>query len=104
MSTREEWAQRMWPVLMAAAHQRQTIQYGQLVTTVGYPGVAGNIGQFLDPILEYCRRNDLPALTVLVVNKDTGRPSYDVVGGGSVDVERERVYAHNWYAMPPPRF
>ena len=102
MSTNAEWATKAWVVLVMIADQRGTIQYGQLATAIGYTGVWGNMGNLLDPIKDYCEAHDLPALTSLVVAKDTGRPTRVFVE--DVDVEREKIYAYRWHRMLPPTF
>ena len=55
----------------------------------------------LDFIANYCRAKSLPDITILVVLKETGRPS----SGNTVDdvdKERERVFAREWFKVPPP--
>ena len=106
MSTREEWAERMWQVLIAAAAERRTVTYHGLVEAVGYRGADNTIGPPLNLIWQHCKANGLPQLGVLVVRKDTGRPSEAARLEQLVDVdsERERVFAHRWYGMVPPRF
>lgn len=99
MATNRELALKAWMVLVPLAAQRGTIQYGQLAELVGYRGVWANVGNFLEPIAAYCRAHELPALTTLVVAKDTGRPSRTEVH--NVDAERERVYAINWHTILP---
>lgn len=60
------------------------------------------LANFLNPILHYCERNDLPLLPILVVSKETGRPGPGFPAVKDLDVERERVFAHNWFGMKPP--
>ena len=59
------------------------------------------VGSYLDLVAAFCRSNGLPDVTVLTVNKETGRPSKEESG---VDVyrERENVYDQSWYALKPP--
>ena len=100
MSTNAEWATKAWVVLVMIADQRGTIQYGQLAEAIGYTGVWANIGGMLDVIKDYCEAKHLPALTTLVVAKDTGRPTRSSVE--DVDAEREKIYAYHWHRMLPP--
>ena len=63
------------------------------------------MNSFLNPIAVYCRDNNLPIITVLVVSVTTGLP-----GGGSegfvsserVAEEQERIYKKNWHLIIPP--
>ena len=65
-------------------------------------GGAGVMGQFVGPIMYYCQENQLPPLTVLVVNKDTGLPGEGLTTLEDVNRDRERVFAHDWFQMEPP--
>ena len=92
----------IWQVLIAKARDRQTIPYGILAYTIGLkPGAHRAIGLYLDPIERYCRDNSLPVLTIIVVNLQTGRPSY-VPEGLDEDAEWERVFDRKWFAQMPP--
>lgn len=50
---------------------------------------------------DYCQQNQLPPLTVIVVNQKTGLP-----GEGLTDVElnadREAVFNYDWFNLYPP--
>lgn len=98
----QEWAQKMWIVLVSAASKRQTIRYGELAKAVGYTGPYQSVGKYLYPIKIYCDRNGLPPLTILVVAKRTGRPSLDIVNSDERDEHREGVFDHPWlHGLPP---
>jgi hypothetical protein len=97
-------ALQAWYVLVGAAFNRQTLTYTMLSEIVGFGG-AGVWAEILGHVMWYCRQNDLPLLTALVVNQETGLP------GGGIDlspeacsVERERVYRMRaeWYRIRPP--
>jgi putative restriction endonuclease len=95
-------ALQIWQILIGKAYNRQTVTYGQLADMIGYAG-AGTLGQNLDYLLCYCQIYQLPPITNLVVNKDTGLPGE---GPGFVlaqlHADRERVYQFNWYGLVPP--
>ena len=59
------------------------------------------MGVYLKLIMEYCANCGLPPLTVVVVNKKTGRP-----GSGlpteNVDAMRESVFGHDWRGVYQP--
>ena len=93
----------VWQVLVATAMERRIITYGDIGKAIDHAAVG--IGPLLEELAEHLRARRLPHLTVLAVNRDTGRPSYDYEGiyGIDVDVERQRVFGHNWLReLPPP--
>ena len=96
----EARALQIWQILICKATNRQTITYGQLAKTLGFKG-AGTLGNLLGYLLTYCPTQNLPPLTALVVNRDTGIP-----GKGftieNVNAERERVFRFDWFAVVPP--
>ena len=97
---REEIAERTWPVLVAAAINRQLLTYDMVGPRVGMPAVG--LGMILAYIMNYCDHKHLPPLTVLVVNKDTGRPGVGLLTSADIDRDRERVFQHNWLTIIAP--
>ncbi len=95
----QERAVQVYQVLIAAAHERQTLTYEMVAEKVGvhYNGV----GYFLEAITGYCRKNGYPLLPVLVVQKDSGRPGAWKKLQCNINRERERVYRFDWYRLPP---
>ena len=93
-------ALQIWLVLIGLAHSRQTITYGQLAEVLGFRG-AGTLAQLLGPIMFYCIQNELPPLTVLVVNRDTGLPGAGLVHA-DLNADREAVFRCDWYDLVPP--
>jgi putative restriction endonuclease len=93
-------ALQIWQILICKAANRQTMTYGELAEILGFKG-AQVLGSFLEYILRYCAKNDLPSLTVLVVNQTTGLP-----GAGfpqeNLHSERERVFRFKWFGLLPP--
>ena len=71
-------ASQIWAVLAWAAKHRQSITYQELAQLIGVPTVA--LGQLLKPIHSYCSSKNLPYLTVLVVQRDTGHPGPGFMG------------------------
>lgn len=97
--THSERAFQIWQVLIGLAHNRQTFTYEKLGDSIGMG--AGTLAQPLGYIMRYCDRNNLPPLTVLVVNKVTG-----ILGTGLTTLEdlnrdREKVYKYKWYKRRP---
>ena len=93
-------AHQVWQVLISLAAERQTITYGQLARKIGPRVVPLGLGYPLDRVADYCEANGLPSLTVIVVNQEIGKPTYSRVD--NVDTEREKVFAHQWFALTPP--
>ena len=98
--TTNERALQLWQILISAAHNRQVLTYEVACKPTGLQPLG--LANFLNPILHYCERNQLPPLPILVVSKETGRPGRGFPALNDLDAERERVFAHNWFGMPPP--
>ena len=94
-------ALQIWQVLIAKAENRQTMTYGALADAIRVGG-AQVIGMFLGPIMRYCQENELPPLTVLVVNSQTGEPGPGLTSINQLNVERESVFKYDWYGLIPP--
>ena len=60
------------------------------------------LGSFLGPIMFLCEEKNLPPLTVLVVNKETGLPGEGLTTLENVNRDREKVFAHDWFGVDPP--
>ena len=99
--TKYSRAVQIWQILIGLAHNRQTTTYGMLGKQIGFEGV-GIIGQFLDPIMRYCKANNLPPLTIVVVNETTGSPGEGLVTLANENLDREAVFHYDWYNLYPP--
>ena len=99
--TRDSRAVQIWQILIGLARNRQTITYGMLGKKIGFKGV-GIIGPFLDPIMRYCKQNNLPPLTIVVVNETTGSPGEGLTTIGNESSDREDVFNCDWYNLYPP--
>ena len=71
------------------------MEYGKSGSVLSYP---------LGKIMNWCEKEDLPALTSIVVDKGTGIPSYGLttVKGHNCAKEQQLVYAFDWYSIIPP--
>lgn len=94
-------ALQIWLVLLGKAHLRQTMTYTELRDVVKFGSPVG-LGHVLEPILCYCLQHDLPPLSVLVVNRETGVPGMGFDASGDWHKAREEVYRFDWYGMVPP--
>jgi hypothetical protein len=101
-ATLETRAVQIWQILVGCAARRETVTYQRLANMLGHdqPKV---LAKQLGRIFYYCKQYDLPPLTIVVVNKNTGRPGD---GLPYTDTERgklrERVFQFDWYAVYPP--
>ena len=98
--TRSQRAMQIWQILIAAAHNRQSLTYGQVADYLEFER-AGVLAQTLGLIMNYCEAKGLPPLTCLVVNKDTGIPGHGLSTVDDLPRDREDVFNTNWYALPP---
>lgn len=97
--TRPMRALQIWIILANCAQNRQTLTYSDLATRIGYQDVRP-LGQVLDYVWHYCNQHDLPPLTGLIVNKNTGLPGEGM--GDYTLADQEIVFKYNWYNVVPP--
>ena len=96
-------AVQAWLVLVSAAMHRQTLTYEGLSVLMYEKKAQGVLDKILGHIAFYCNDNKLPPITSIVVGKKRGTPGADIpMNLNQRDVERERVYATNWYDIFPP--
>ena len=60
-----------------------------------------NLRSFLNPIANYCRANELPPLTITVVNSDGSLSDTSYISD-NIDKEREEVFSYAWFQIMPP--
>ena len=96
--TLRDRALQIYLILIGDAKRRETITYGVLAGLLGY-GTGGHSGggvmaDRLGPIMRWCARNALPALTSLVVNQETGTPGEGLttVSDDAFPAEQQRVF------------
>ena len=96
-------ALQIWLVLIGMAHNRQTTIYDALAWTLGYASTGVQfMSRLLDQLMRYCQENNLPPLTVLVINRETGNPVAGLSTLGDVAKDRERVFNHDWFRIFSP--
>ncbi len=95
-------AQQAWQYLIGKASNRQISQYEELRALMGYP-TSNPLAVILGCIMFYCEQNDLPPLTIIVVNKD-GVPGEGFTAEKMKNYHRRRedVFNFPWYKMVPP--
>lgn len=94
--TRSERASQIWAVLALAAAHRQTLTYSQVAAATG--AATPGLGQCLEPIQSYCIEKELPPLTILVVQQESGLPGSGFTGATAGDLAsaQQRVFAFDW--------
>lgn len=93
---------RIWPVLVNAARRRRKLTYGDIGDRVGVD--PRSVGAGLYPIQEFCRKNELPKLTGLVVLQATGLPSHGfrTAGQSLADIYTD-IFEYRWDSVAPPK-
>ena len=100
---RSERASQIWAVLAYAASNRQSLTYRQLGRLIGVP--AAGLGNLLEPIQSYCMREELPPLTVLVVQQESGLPGSGFTAATAQEFAQaqSRVFAFDWLKHGNPQ-
>ena len=97
---REQRAQQIWSILVLAAEFRQVLTYEIVGQACGVP--PPSIGDFLRPIQQYCTEENLPPLTSLVVNKNTGLPGEGFIAAENVPLAQIQTFAYDWLTLSAP--
>lgn len=100
---RSERASQIWAVLAWAARNRQSLTYGQLGKLIGVP--TAGLGQLLEPIQSYCIVQELPPLTVLVVQQESGLPGPGFTGASASEFAKAQaeVFGKDWLEHGNPQ-
>ena len=100
---RSERASQIWAVLAWAAAHRQNLTYGQLGRLIGVP--TAGLGQLLEPIQSFCLLHNLPGLTVLVVQQETGLPGpgFTATTAAGLAGEQAKVFSYDWMKHGNPQ-
>jgi len=101
--TKSERASQIWSVLALSAGNRQSLTYSILSKLIGVP--TAGLGQLLEPIQSYCLLNNLPPLTILVVQQDSGLPGAGFTGAEAEEFAKDqmKVYAFDWLSHGNPQ-
>jgi hypothetical protein len=96
-----ERAIQIWQVLIGLAHNRQTITDEKLAELIGMQDKFNELIEPFKLIINYCRLNELPPLTYLVVQKDIDIPGQSTRFIMDYDRDREDVFDFGWYNLKP---
>lgn len=95
-------ALQAWQILISTAMDRRIHTYKTLSELMYGKPAQGVIAKILGHIAYFCNENNLPPLTVLVVNEQTGLPGDGIPTDEDLNAIREKVYKENWYDIYPP--
>ncbi len=94
-------AQQFWSVLVFAAREQKVVSYEMLSQMTG---MASECGRELGYIFYYCKRNKLPLLNLLAVNKHSGKPSEGCPADLSdLPAQQARVFVYDWLKHGVPK-
>lgn len=98
----EERAYKAWNILTDSAKNRRPTNYKELGDKIGIHHRA--VRYVLGLIQDYCMDNEYPPLTILVNNKNTGKPgdgfiAWDIENSGDGE---KKVYEYNWKSLINP--
>lgn len=99
--SQEQRASIAWTILTNIAKNKKKIRYKELADEVGVHHRVARF--FLGLIQDYCLENQLPPLTILVVNQ-TGFPGKGFIAWDINNFEDgiQKVYGFNWDSIPNP--
>jgi hypothetical protein len=91
-----------WQFLIGKAANRQIAKYDELRELMGYP-TNNPLSSILGCIMFYCEQNDLPPLTIIVVNRH-GVPGEGFTAEKLINYHqrRENVFNYEWFKIIPP--
>ena len=91
----------VWSVLARSAEQSQTITYKELSNEISVH--VRPLRYALELVQKYCLDNDLPHLTSIVVNSNSGLPGAgNLMDPSLLQEEYSRVYSLNWSNLTNP--
>ncbi|MBF0310462.1 MAG: HNH endonuclease [Magnetococcales bacterium] len=98
----EERAFRAWPILVEYARKNKTITYKELASALDLHH--RSMQWLLDLIQNFCLDNKLPPLTIIAVNKETGKPgngfsAWDIAG---FNEGKKLTFDYDWLQISNP--
>ncbi|MBU1935211.1 HNH endonuclease [Patescibacteria group bacterium] len=102
MQKENKQIEKCWDILTDVANDKGKIRYQELGDKIGDVH-ARQVGRILEPIQDYCLKNDLPPLTILVINQD-GVPGIGFTAWKINNAEEgfRQVYKKNWNEVNNP--
>ena len=98
----EQRAFYAWKVLISCAAKRKPLTYGELAEKIGIHHRA--VRFVLNLIYDYCYSNNLPPLTILIVNKNTNLPGqgFNDYSIDTFEDDKNEVFDKNWAIIANP--
>ncbi len=102
MASWEHAAGLLWPILTDAAKRGELRNYGEVAPAVHTVPIA--VGYALGPIQDFCRNEQLPPLTAIIINKGTGFPGPGFSAWDVDDIQNayKAVFGFNWDVVSNP--
>ena len=97
---RSETACAIWSLLTLSAIRRQTLTYQLLARLIGVP--RQDLARLLEPIQSYCILANLPPLTSIVVDAQSGVPGEGFIAAANLPRAQAETLAHDWLAQDVP--
>ncbi len=95
-----EQASIIYPLLVRKCGEQNTVTYSEINAALGYKGNASGhaIRAGMDLIVLYCKENNLPQLTSLIINKKSGVPTegYAYGDGENILEEHKKCFNQKW--------
>ena len=86
---------RLWPLLVLAARNRQTLTFGMVEKMTGI-GDHFDQSKPLENIYYYCKYKNLPHLNFLVVHEHTGKPGAEWYEGLDIPQQHADIFDLEW--------
>lgn len=92
----------LWPILVELAKSGKKLYYSDIAPKIQTSALKVSHG--LAPIFFYCKDNNLPPLTSLIINKKTNKPGFDfsIFGAKDSASAQKMVYEYDWSMMENP--
>jgi hypothetical protein len=102
-SSYETRAYQVYLILIGLAANNQIIDCRLLRERMRI-GIGPTLSNVLGRVVNWCIREGLPALTSLVVEKESGKPltGLATVENDGFAAEQQRVFAFDWFSIMPP--
>ena len=96
----EDRAVLVWYRLVVASATGESMTYGQVAKDTG--ASAQSLGSCLRPIQRYCASRELPLLSAIVVNSQSGKPGSGFGSTQDVANQQKSVFCHDWLRTRTP--
>ncbi len=100
--TKYQKIMQIWILLVRAARERKIYTYSD-ISDILKSGIPLGVAKYLNSIRSYCDEKGYPPLDVLVVQKETDRPSDKYQPRKTVAQDTADVYEYAWFDIEPPQ-